>query len=274
MIDITKTKKPIAQKSAAKHRRIQPGVSLLGAFCVALAITLAPPSLAGKLYKIVDENGKVTFSQFPPKEKADTDKVEDIAVKTTGSEKLAVQTRAGIQYCGDIRLTDRRNSTGTDNTLYLSRRLEEWRERTQRYEADLEQLSNRQFDRSTNSYARHESSTQKNNRYKQYQASHERALQNLRQYRCAVDWAEGQLKGDDGREGLASINKEVDRLRGVHDQLEAQLYKSCGPEPLFDPTTAQGKEKTRRWEACAKNYKTDMQKVRNKIRNASVNARY
>ena len=33
------------------------------------AVSAAAP--AGKLYKIVDENGNVTFSQFPPQEKSD-----------------------------------------------------------------------------------------------------------------------------------------------------------------------------------------------------------
>ena len=249
---------------------------LLSLCWVVVLSAVSAAALAGKLYKIVDENGNVTFSQFPPQEKSDAAKVEDIAVKTSGSEKLAVRSVGDQQYCGDIRLGDYRPAYRSEvrEAASLERRIDDWRRRLENHEQQLQRINERQFDRSTGDRARHEDSTQKNRRYKQYQQSRDKTLAQIKQYRCALHWAEDQRRGLKPDDELAAINQEVERLKAVYRQLQDKLQSNCGREPVFDPSTEYGKEQTRQWESCAKTYKRDMSKVQSRIRNTSTKTRH
>ena len=68
-------------------------------------LVLSFPAAAQKLYKIVDDEGNVTFSQFPPPEKPEKATIDEHTV--FGGSQSTVVDRGDYMYCGDIRLANK-----------------------------------------------------------------------------------------------------------------------------------------------------------------------
>ncbi len=213
--------------------------------------------LAQKLYKIVDEQGNVTFSQFPPKEKSENTIVEGVQVNSAGG-KDTVRYVGSSAYCGDIRLpTPSKSSSSRSNTYYAERvqsSLSNWRDRLRSIEQSSQERARRKLNRGTSSSISY--SAEQNSRY---QKDLDRDTKRMRELRCAIDWAEN--RNASSSEQVRTAQQESKRLEQVHEELEARMIAQCGREPLLDPTDARNAKDRRQWRACSKKYRNDLRKV-------------
>ena len=226
---------------------------------------------SAKLYKIVDENGKVTFSQFPPEDQSSA-KVEDMEISVSEA-KTKVEKVGAKEYCGSIVVSQYINSNGSSSKLNPSRlarlqqRVEYWEQELDRKEQNLESMSQRQFKDSQRKKS-YESDEARNRRYAKYSSRHEKELTRVKDLRCAIAWAESKLGDEDDRVG--QINAEVDRLRNIKAALRQNRDRSCGEEPIYDPSQPHLKHAYTEWKKCNKRFMSDIANIDRKIRAISV----
>lgn len=231
-------------------------------FLTALVMLLSQAVWAEKLYKIVDEHGNVTFSQFPPKEKSENTVVEGVEVQSTGGMERVryVGTRA---YCGNIRLPNSKGSgshrSSYNNAQYVQSSLEDWREDLVRLEQQAQSWSRSKF--SSRNEGRSISESAVRNSY--YQRELDENTRRMRELRCAINWAETESGVNEGR--VREVEKENERLQRVHGDLEAKLIEQCGREPLLDPTHPRNAKDRRQWKACSKRFRNKMDKVEDEL---------
>ncbi len=240
-------------------------LQLLRPFLVlALLLSVALTAQAGKLYKIVDENGNVTFSQFPPTAPGESGGVKVEEQKVSAGGQTAVTTRGNDQYCGDINLP---SDKGKYNSKYfhqtVANRLEYWRERLNRYEKQLDQSQQRYLENSKYK-SRYYSST---DRAKDHLKRDERTVREMRDLRCAISWAESQQSGS--RDERQEASAELNRLQAVKQKVEAQMTAQCGMEPIYDPSVAGNRDARSKWNSCSHRYRSDIRRLENMIREES-----
>lgn len=231
---------------------------------------LSFPLLAGKLYKVVDVDGNVTFSQFPPKEAVDGVKVETMKVK--GARQAAVTHSGGKSYCGDIKLPEK-SKYSSRNDYFLSnlvRSNKYWKKRLQSLEANIDRNSKRQL--KNNEHLFRNGTHRQNvsaNRYKtnSYSSANseyvQRNLAEVRNLRCAIQWADdfSQEKYKNNK----SVKSELERLQGIHDRLSKKMNNECGSKPVFDPSNYDYKENMGYWRSCTRGFKTNISNVEREI---------
>ena len=240
-----------------------------------LTVVLAFSHLAnaGKLYKIIDEKtGKVTFSQFPPKEKSKDSTV--VGVEVYGGSKLKVTGNGKYLYCGDISLGGSsyyKQKRPEQYVKELNRKIENWNKQLQRAEERLQKSDKYQTRASTSNYNKYESNSRKNERYGQYQENKQRQVKSMKQYNCAIDWAKEEINVvNNGVSPTRNNGKDTDsektRLDGLTKKHTQNMIRFCGAEPLFDPTTASGKKATKDWNRCVSPYKRDLRSIEREMR--------
>ncbi len=224
-------------------------------------IVMALPAHAQKLYKIVDEEGNVSFSQFPPAEKQENVVVDDITVNG-GAQSTVVEKLDG-NYCGEIKLPKRyANSSTVKYVEKLDKQRDRWR-------TQLDRLSQR-IDASNQSAIKrgsHQSrygSTSQNTYYQQTINSHSEQVRDLR---CAMGWVEKELASTDGAAVMAENKKELERLQAIRDELQAKLATQCGDLPTYDPTVRNNEAVRKRWYDCSKQLRREIDRVEKAIRN-------
>lgn len=242
------------------------GLACMFTFSVSL------PLMAAKLYKIVDENGNVTFSQFPPEEKRETEIIEDVHVRSSGSAgAFKPQVRGENVFCDKLQLTSyqyKRGKTKADRMRALQESLENWQRELTHIEKSLEAVSQNQFNKDQRS-RRWESDDQRDRRFQQYMDRKERIVKRAKQYRCAVNWGEENLEHIEPTH-IDKINEEVVQLRRVMDALERKQIENCGEEPVFDLSKPHLKYQYEQWQACAQPFESDKRKVKNRMRKISA----
>lgn len=227
-----------------------------------IILIFAPLANAGKLYKIVDENGRVTFSQVPPRKGEEpTATVEEM--KVDSGAKTRVTTEFGNEYCGEIRLpsnSDHRGSSSKYYTREVTNSLEGWKESLANISANRQRS-----DRQTNQYSRYysDNSRYQNQQIADYQEQYSRDTQRIRDLRCAIDWAEN--KQDKIAEYEATDEAEKARLLGIARQLETDMENKCGKQPEFDPTNPSNEYTRKRWYNCSSDLMRDLKKVHQRI---------
>lgn len=221
-------------------------------------------AMAEKLYKIVDDQGNITFSQFPPREKAENTVVEDVNVRGGGAME-AVRYVGSSAYCGDIRLpTDRAGSSARSSEYraeYLNESVNDWRESLRELEARAQQRSRDKLNRGGSNASISEAS-ERNGRYQEGMNSD---IERMRELRCAIHWSEKE--GQSSAEVLSEGQSENARLHKVHVDLEEKMLSTCGHEPLLDPTDPGNAKARRQWKACTKSYRKDLDAVESELRN-------
>ena len=236
-----------------------------------LAITLmglASYSQAGKLYKIVDADGKITFSQYPPAEKSDEQVVEGIKLK--GDAQLAVSKRGNLLYCGETRLPNAPISQSQQSRFLqeLTRKQKSWQQQLDRVEQQVERDNYSQFKNGKKNYYNDSYKAQKS---LDYQKRKDRNIKQMKELRCAIDWSKSK-QGDVDRFTSANTG-EVARLRKVFQNLEVAMQTRCGDEPLLDPGDPVATRERKEWKSCTKKYRQDLRQVDRELRKASSNIR-
>lgn len=220
---------------------------------------------AEKLYKIIDEKGRSSFSQFPPKE--NNENVENVYIKTA-KNAFEVQRIGNKEYCGSIYLPSY-NSYRTNKTDYyverLTRSVSAWEKSLESTKQSIERDSENQFRRSNSRYGKYENSSQKSRRFTQWEKRNKKNVEKVKELNCAISWAEEQ-QNIQGKNSLPSNNdKEVARLNLLLVKHKKDMFKTCGSEPVFDPTSNHQKLKSKSWEKCTKPYKKDLKNISNRI---------
>ncbi len=218
---------------------------------------------AGKIYKIVDENGKVTFSQVPPSTADESaGQVEEVSVQKEAM--TAVTEEFGVEFCGDIRLPQKSTnykSSAKNHAKNVVSSLKRWRAALDNVNDRMAQQSARKV--SSNSRYGGRNSSYQIQRDKRYHDQRQSNIERMKDLRCAIDWAEkkeGKIK-----EFESSDQEERARLVAIFDKLEAELITKCGEEPEFDPSREINKALRKEWYNCSKDLMHDLKKVQNRI---------
>jgi len=227
-------------------------------------LTFAGASHAQKLYKVLDADGNVSFSQFPPVEKKENSTVEDITV--SGSPQTTVTEGLDGTYCGDIRLPVRSssNSSMQSHVKTLERKRTSWREQ-------IDRLSQR-VDRNNQNAIKNNQAKSRYNRYndqytsrqnKRYQDSIASNGERLRDLRCALNWAKKEQSGVG--DFVAKNKSERSRLEKIRDDLQAKLERTCGEIPAYDPNVRSNDAVRKRWYNCSGPMRREIELVKREI---------
>ena len=231
-------------------------------------IVMSLPSQAQKLYKIVDDEGNVSFSQYPPMVREENVTVDDITVNT-GSRSIVSEELDGL-YCGKIRLESQSSSSYAmkDYVKRLDSRRSSWRKELdqlgERIDASNQDSINRNSYRSA-SASRYNASYQSSHS-KRYQASIEANSKKMRDLRCALDWVDRELDG--AGEFVVDSKKERKRLEGIRKELRARLHEDCGSLPAYNPNARGNDAQRKSWYSCSSKLRRDIDRVDAAIRKA------
>ena len=156
-----------------------------------LIYCLVMMSANAESHKIVDKDGNITFSQFPPLES-----VEASELRSARAEINQAELRHGRQYCGDIYLPSANalEKTKQEYAKYIDEQKLLWLTRLVRVNQEVLTVTETQFQRNKKAQTalskhRHSDNTLKN-------AQDERIKQNLNRQMtdlyCAIAWADEQ----------------------------------------------------------------------------------
>ena len=220
---------------------------------------------AQKLYKVLDAEGNVSFSQFPPAEKKEDSTVEDI---TVGSSPQTTMTD-GIDgaYCGDIRLPVRSASGGSmqSHVKNLERKRASWREQLDSLSQRVDQNNQNAIkNNQNNSKYRRYNDQYTNSQNKRYQQSIESNGERLRDLRCAMSWANKEYSGTG--DFISKNKSERGRLEEIRDELQARLDSSCGEIPAYDPNVRSNEAVRKQWYNCSDSLRREIDIVNREIR--------
>ncbi len=223
-------------------------------------VVMAWPSYAQKLYKIVDENGNVSFSQFPPAEKKENTVVDDITVQG-GSQSTVTETVDG-KYCGKIQLP--RKYSGQSAAVYakqLDQQRKYWRERLDRLNQRIDSSNQNAINRG--SYQSRYGSTSGN---KYYQREIESNTEQVRDLRCALSWVDGEMKDTNATDVLVNNKQERERLQAAKAELQAKLDSKCGALPAYDPNDRRNASKRKYWYDCSDKMRRELDRIERSLR--------
>lgn len=232
-------------------------------FIFLFIILLPSLSYAVKVYKIVDEDGNVTFSQVPPGSnfQPESSSVEEVKVSTGGMSTVRVEFDE--EYCGEIRLPKQAEGYRSSAKYYAKNMMksqQRWQRELERISAKIQRENNRQI----NASLHNRNSTYQQQRNLQYQQQGLRDGERLRDLRCAVNWAE--KKQGVIEEDQKEASEEKARLLVISSNLEGRLHSKCGQEPAFDPSDKTNEASRKAWYKCSKEIMRDLRKVRARMR--------
>lgn len=238
-------------------------VRLLGA--VLLMGLLTTHVDAAKLYKIVDQNGNVTFSQFPP---TPSEKPEGVIVeekKVEGDGETALVTKGETQFCGDIKLPVKRER----KEYFFSEvavSVRGWKDSLERKEKQLAK-NQESYLKQAQYQSRYNRSGYAIEQSARYLERDRQLIESMRDLRCALSWGQTQQKAS--LEAKEEMNKELKRLQDSLKGMEAQRNAICGMEPIYEPTVAGNRQARSKWTKCDRDYRTDIRKLEQLIRTES-----
>lgn len=223
-----------------------------------LIVFTIPTANAQKLYKIVDENGTVTFSQYPPEEQASSN-IENVTVKNASNAATVVSNDGSYEYCGEIRLP--KHSLNDSTSRYFLKNVAKkrtyWKERLETLTRRIEQEGQRRIDANTKNY----NSGYNSSSYASQ--SYQKSSQRMRDLRCAINWSEN--KRDKIAEMQLQNKQEKQRLLVIYQQVEAKLLRACGELPEFNPADKYNEYQRKSWYNCGKTHLRNLKKIQKKM---------
>ncbi len=227
------------------------------------AVAFCSPAAAQKLYKIIDDEGNVTFSQFPPQEKQENATIDEHTV--FGGSQSTVSERGDYMYCGDVRLASK-NASGTRKSSYvenLESKRTEWmrsRDRLSRRIDETNQAKIKRDQQQAKYQSRYGSSNSYSSSHGQaYLESIERDAADLRDIKCAIAWADDELEGS--RHAAAINAEEIARLEAIREELQGRMDRYCGELPKYDPSDSRNSERRKGWYDCSVGLRKEIKRV-------------
>lgn len=209
-----------------------------------------PAAFAGTVYKVVDENGKVHFTDHDPAASQPGVRVQEVAVNQDAANRSSVTQVGTSQFCGTIRLPSRQNY-GSGFFESLASNKGNWKRSLESLERQTEQLTS-----SHSSYYYNKSSFDKN-------YSPEK-LEQMRDYRCAIGWAEDQERLS--RDEMLRLGALVTQQNSLVNRLVGAQAEACGPEPQFGMPDYS--EHRRAWSKCSQPYQEQINQGRHALQDA------
>ena len=214
------------------------------AHCMSLAFTLAfllatTPASAGKVYKVVDENGKITFTDKPPLATADSAlKTEQLDVQEDSGNRTALTQLGNSEFCGHLKMPVDNGYSGQflEQLIYAR---QQWERQLDALEKSVSKLSRTDY-----GYYSHYNKSSYN------QNTSPENLEKMRDYRCAIRWAnETELAV---KQEKAQLIEQVAHNTQLLQDLIRRRSASCGPEPAFGDTNLS--QRRRDWQKCSQEF--------------------
>lgn len=220
-----------------------------------------------QLYKIVDENGNVTFSQFPPNEPSAEAAVENITLEGANDGMTPLTEIGSIQFCGDIELPSTIDSTQQPDRFMreINHSRKSWQRRLTALEKQTQDALHNQQRYNRYSYYR-DDSYRNRQKLEQFQRQEEN-IKKMRDLRCALHWADNRER--DVTDYRNANHAELQRLEQVQRNLIANQNQACGVEPPFDPSDQTARARRDAWLACSKKYQRDLRDVSRQMQKVS-----
>jgi len=280
--------------TSLKPRRALVAAKVLPAIVLLPVVMATEPVLAAKMYKTVDENGRVSFSQFPPVEKKENAVVSSMKVSGGIGDTPVTDGSDGYLYCGQIVLPGKVNAEPVRNSHLESRR-RDWKYDLKRLERRLSEKAekdNENFhkrrDYNYNYRNRRDGSlgTAQGSRshydkeVSRRQAYDERKreetaelISNIRDLKCALAWADNTSKEKKSSSNYAESKIEnknyranLEKYQRVLGSLKENRRNTCGQEPVNDPTDPAASQTWGRWKSCSKRFMKDIDMIERKVR--------
>lgn len=225
---------------------------ILRCFFMCLVIVVSSGVQAAKMYKIVDESGNVTYSQFPPlpKQEHGKDAVKVNEMSVSGESASQVRMVGKRQYCGEIKLPIL-SPKNPESYLNLSEYRQEW---MQEMEGDTD-LNDVRFRMHMNRYNINRDPSE--------------AGQRKRDLQCAIQWVDSQ-KGD-VQKVQTTLKNESNKLEQQISRIKSQRDKRCGSEPYRDPNQPGTQVLWDRWSDCYYEYQDELYELEYKFSQIKVN---
>ena len=217
------------------------------AIFICLSVLVSGSAQAAKLYKIVDENGSVTYSQFPPQPKPQQDQSSTLKVaemNVDGESASQVRAVGKKQYCGEIELPVV-NPKNPEEYLELGEYKYTW---TRELEGDTD-LNDVRFRLHMNRYNLSRDPSE--------------AGQRKRDLQCAVQWVDNQ-KGD-VQKAQTTLKNESEQLQQEISRIQSQRDKRCGSQPYRDPNQPGTQILWDRWSECYYEYQDELYELEYKV---------
>jgi len=225
-------------------------------FLVVLLIVLSPLSHAGKLYKIINEDGSTSFSQFAPDSSNKNKIVEEKFVKTGGKTPLTM--RGLTSFCGKLKLP---HGNASRDGFYsdVGRSLNRWKSRLDDKGSSL-RSKRRSYAASTKSsgtysgYGRTTSGYLEGNR---------KLTKEMADLRCAISWAE--IKMQSSHEVSRNISGELHHLQDSLAKVEGNSLRKCDEEPRYRPDDKEYQSNYRKWRSCTRDFSGKIRGLKRRI---------
>lgn len=217
-------------------------------------------ALAAKMYKWVDENGEVHFSQTPPIQDESSVPQDQIEIQTTSGSVLVPTIVDGQPFCGELKLPMPRDNrqlsskTLNEKIKYWSQTLERSKQALDRYLAPKRKYYSSSYKKSTTF----------NEELARYQKP-------VNEYQCAIDWANG--KKEDARKSDAAYLQEKTKAQKDLEVATAQMHRICGEEPEKYNEYGKKRERYLAWQKCTRKYGAVVREMRSKL-NSVERSRY
>jgi len=225
-------------------------------------------SFAQQIYKIVDANGNVTFSEIEPTIQVDEPvKVESLKMSNANNAMSTVRSEQGREVCGDIQLpynsTNNYRANKNSSSKYYLKNIQNSKNN---WKSSLSRLSD-QMARSSKQYLASRKHKQSSHYAKQQSSQFQKRSElnnaRIRDLRCAISWAES--KNESMNDSLESTQTEKMRLIAISYKIEENIISKCGQEPVYDPSNGMSKERSKNWSSCSYTERRDLKNVKRKI---------
>lgn len=214
--------------------------------CILLLAVALTPAFAGKMYKWIDKQGTVHYTQTPPPQEQAVNKAKEMKVSTN---TVKPERKRGKLYCGEDVLPKLKESAAI-NITNLQQNIYGWEDSIERRKKDRDQMMKR------NSYSL-KYSTDALARYNREDAEDH----------CKIGWAKAQLKSMDG-----DRDKIIDRYHSVNqaiEDVEERKLNECGTDDRSGFIVVD--EKYREFTKCNDRYDRELRKLKKEMKNAKRN---
>jgi hypothetical protein len=216
------------------------------ALLLLLLLLFSTQVVSGKLYKWVDKDGTVNYTQTPPPDAAADDTAKEMNISATA---LKPTKKRGKYYCGNDELPILNRSAAV-NISNLQNRIYDWEEALER----------RQTQRSEYIKTRHYSVKRLNESLQRY--NHDDM-----EDRCKIEWAKNQLSLLQGEKN--KIVSRYDDIKSAIKEIEGKKLRECGKDERTGFIVVDDEYKE--YMQCNKRFDNELRKLRHALDKAERN---
>ncbi len=209
-------------------------------------LLISTQAISGKLYKWVDKDGRVNYTQTPPPDDAGVDDAKEMNISST---VIKPTKKRGKYYCGTDQLPNLSDKPAT-NISNLQYKIYDWEEAIERREKERSKYIKRRY-----------YSVENFNR--EMRRNNQEDLED----RCKIEWANKQLRllQGDKRE----IIQRYDDIKVAIGELESRKLSECGKDDRTGFVVVD--DEYREYLDCIKRYDGELRRLKRELRKAENN---